>query len=176
MNLYLLGGNGKKNIEWVEYIEKELRSLFNKTSILRYEHWDLTENVDIDLERESSNLTKLIGADKDYIILAKSAGMLTALKAIKEHKLTPRACVFCGFPLLWAEERHIPAKECLHEYNCSTTFIQNDADPFCPALQFKEILEQAGCRYYQFVEDIGNTHNYNNISLIKETLYYYLNS
>lgn len=174
MNLYLLGGSGKKNIDWVESIEKEVKDLFDTTVIQRYEHWDLEEKVDINLEKEAINLAKLIGTDKTYIIFAKSAGILTALKAIKENSLTPKACLFCGFPLLWAEERDIPAARYLQKHDLPTTFIQNDADPFCSASKLKILLEKMSCINYKFIEEEGDTHNYNNSTLIKEILHSYL--
>jgi len=155
-------------------VDSFVQTLFGATAIQRYEHWSLEEKADLDLGKESKNLAQLVGNDPDYIIFAKSAGMLTALKAIKESNLQPEACVFCGFPLLWSEERGIPAKEYLHGHTIPTTFIQNNADPSCSAEQMKTILEQEGCKNYKLIEEAGDTHKYNNFELIKAELKTYL--
>jgi len=170
MNLYLLGGSGKKNIGWVRSVDSFVKDLFDSTKIQRYDHWNLEEKSDLDLYKESRNLAQLVRNEDGYIIFAKSAGILVTLKAVKESNIQPKACVFCGFPLLWFEERGISAKAYLHGYAIPTTFIQNHGDPLCSSEEMKKILEQEKCKNYRFIEEAGDTHKYNDLELIKTEL------
>ncbi|NJO18497.1 MAG: hypothetical protein HC877_23030 [Thioploca sp.] len=58
-------------------MESPLEQLFDQVTILQYAHWESNEEL-IDLTNESRRIP-----DRD-IILAKSAGVILALKAISE--------------------------------------------------------------------------------------------
>lgn len=96
MHLILLPGNSSKNKTWIQEVESDLGELFNSTYIHYYMHWEIGDgnslmNFDMELER----LAGVVKENPDYVIFAKSAGVILALRGICEGILSPKRCFFC---------------------------------------------------------------------------------
>ncbi len=130
MNLVLLPGNSADHREWIDGVERVFAPHFENVYTQYYDHWfGGNESAVLDLQSE---LDKVITQTEDfdpYLIVAKSAGCLLALKGIYEGVLSPHACVFIGLPKAWAQEQDMPIDEWLLSYDTPSLFIQQRQDP-----------------------------------------------
>ncbi len=159
MKTLILAGESEKNISWLE----EISGLIVDSICHFYEHWETGENK-IDFQREVERL-----GQEDYAvdrIVAKSAGTVVALYAIDAGVVTPEKCVFMGIPVMWAEIRGF--KEDLvyliENHNVSTTYIQQENDPFCSAAELAELTGK------DVHEISGGNHKYDDFPAILEKL------
>ncbi len=167
MNLILLPGNHITNRDRIEKIEKNLEDLFDSTYIQYYKHWQTNKNL-INLEEELKILTKEANSFGKYTIFAKSAGALLALRGIFEGKISPLKCIFVGTPMSWDHAINIQADKWLRNYSVPTLFIQQTKDPFMSYQKLVKPLEKSKAKNYQIKEIPGETHNYENISQLKQ--------
>lgn len=172
MNLILLPGNNKSNKEWIQKIEVELKDLFDSTLIQYYDHWKDNKPI-IDLDLELNELVKNNNAVD--VVFAKSAGILLALKAIKNHLIKPKKCIFVGFPINWARINNFDIDIWLENYQIPTMFIQNSEDPAFSFKDLREFLYKKALKNYDIVELPGNSHDYNDISKLRKLIVTFLN-
>ncbi|MBU1088713.1 hypothetical protein KKA02_02440, partial [Patescibacteria group bacterium] len=139
MRLILLGGNDVVNKEWIKKIERVLKPNFVSTKILNYDHWQTNQPM-IDLDKEKEKLTKIAKNSGNFVIFAKSAGILIVLKTIFENKISPKKCIFVGIPLKWARENNFDIDTWFNNYSTSTLVIQHTKDPFASSEELKQFL------------------------------------
>lgn len=175
MNLILLPGNSKKNKDWINQVEKCLGSIFAKTYIHNYQHWeDENESNNIDFELELENLVEATKDMDGYVVFAKSAGVLLALLGIKRGLLNPANCVFVGLAYSYGEKRGLDLDELFDSYFIPTLFIQKTFDPAIHFEELREFLMESNVRNYELVEIPGDDHHYENIAEIKDLIKVFL--
>lgn len=166
MQLILLPGNSKSNKDWIKQVKDSLNDLFDSIKIHYYQHWKTGESI-IDLDYELQVLAyKAKGLD-NYIIFAKSAGALLALKGVYEKKLRPCKCIFVGTPILWAKHYNFDVDLWLENYSLPGLFIQKSNDPAMSFKDLKKYLAQRKVKNHEIIEIPGNTHNYEDLQKIK---------
>lgn len=164
MNLILLPGNSVRNREWIDEVERVFSPHFENVYTQYYDHWFIGDGDRVlDLEAE---LDKVISQTEDfgkYIILAKSAGALVALKGIYDGVLSPEACVFIGLPKGWADEQGFALDEWLLSYSTTTLFIQQRQDPAMFSENLQQYLEDLQVTHHEISVVPGASHSYNDI-------------
>jgi GTP:adenosylcobinamide-phosphate guanylyltransferase/predicted alpha/beta hydrolase family esterase len=179
MESIFIPGNYISNKEWIERAKVELRTILPNSKIHYYEHWEnWDENKPVlDFEREIERLKQEINQDKKIIIFAKSVGAVLALKMIKDKLIKPEKCIFLGFPVNWAIKNNFKINEWIKDYNTPTLFIQNKNDPLCTHNQLIKFLEENNnINNFKIVESEGDTHDYDDYDLIKESISSHLSS
>ena len=166
MDIILLGGNSKTNKEWIHEVGKAFAPLFEKATVLDYEHWD-TGGALIDLDAELVRLQGLIRGDSGQIIFAKSAGTLLALRGIKEGKLRPKGCIFTGLAAGWGRVNGFDVDSWLENYSTPTLFIEKTFDPACSFQELKSLIEAARVKNFLLKEMPGDDHDYGDIEFLK---------
>lgn len=161
MTILILPGNAIVNKEWVSLLKKRINKL-DKVQTIEYSHWKESKDL-INLDTE---LKKLKGSY--YMIIAKSAGIILALKGIIESRIIAKKCVFIGTPVSWAEDNSFQLLKYLSNYNLPTLFIQNKNDPTCSSDKLKDILNTKRLKTYKVVEHEGDSHDYDVDNIIKE--------
>ena len=159
MKIVLLGGNSSKNIFWLESIEVELKKKYNDVFIHYYSHWSTNAPL-IDLDKELESLRKELENIKQYVIIAKSAGVLLALKGISEQKLFPAVCVFIGIPVMWARENNFNINQWLKSFSIPTLFIQEANDPAISSNELEDLLKELEVQNYKIQTIPGDKHEY----------------
>lgn len=166
MNLILLAGNSVSNKAWIESVDKVLAPLFDKTAILYYKHWEAGSET-IDFTVELNELVKITNEIGRYVIFAKSAGALLAIKGMSEKKIKPEKCIFAGTAIGWSRINNFGADEWLEGYSVPTLFIQKTRDP---AFSFRELgglLEDKRVKNYSLKEVDGDDHSYSDMEMLK---------
>jgi predicted alpha/beta-hydrolase family hydrolase len=166
--IIILGGNSIKNKSWIYELKENFNDISDKVHVLDYHHWETKEGM-ISFSLEVKKLFRLSEGMNDYIIIAKSAGCIVTLMALKENLIKPSACVFLGFPLLWAKELNINLNDLLSYFNCPSVIIQNSNDPAGAFLEVKEFLTNNNFAHGKIIELVGNTHDYKDFNKIKES-------
>ncbi|MGI5841449.1 MAG: hypothetical protein ACOX6N_04500 [Patescibacteria group bacterium] len=165
MNLILLGGNSIDNKKWIEAVEICLKPLFQSTIIIDYDHWQTGEWM-INLDKEKEKLALTAKNYDQYMIFAKSAGSLVAIKAIYEKLISPQKCVFAGIPLNWAKKSNFDIDTWYKDYSISTLAIQHTNDPLASSKELSDFLNQLTTTVK--IEELpGDTHDYNELDTIK---------
>ncbi|MEO6761233.1 MAG: hypothetical protein ABI220_02535 [Candidatus Saccharimonadales bacterium] len=166
MNALVLGGQSIKHKQWVRDVAVALKPHFEAVVYLDYMHWQ-TGEADIDLEYEifqAANLAKSLG---NYVIVAKSIGVIVAILAIARGVITPQKCVFAGFPLNVVESS-LPEVASALKSLPPVTFIQNGADPLGSAGSVQAYLDSYLASGYNLKIILGNTHDYPDFNLLVE--------
>ena len=163
MKIVILPGNHPVNKEWINLIKNPLKQLFEKVLVLYYSHWNNQKEL-IDLEKEINSIPK------GEIVLAKSVGIILALKAIYEKKINPLKCIFIGTPVDWAEKSNIGFKRYLKDFKIPTLFIQNSGDPIYTSDNLRKLLRAKNVRNYSFYEFKEGSHDYDNFDKIVELI------
>lgn len=169
MNLILLGGNSIENKQWLHDFSAVLHSHFASIYTHDYRHWETKDEL-IDLDYELATLSNLVTSRQPYIIIAKSAGVLVALKGIAQKILNPDKCVFLGTPILWAKENHFAVNEWLKEYSLQTLFIQQSHDPAMSFDDLQHYLHESNVQNYNMIDLPGKDHLYSELDEIKEKI------
>ncbi|MBU4209833.1 amidohydrolase [Patescibacteria group bacterium] len=167
MRLILLGGNGVVNKEWIKKIERVLKPNFVSTKILNYDHWQTNQPM-IDLDKEKEKLTKIAKNSGNFVIFAKSAGILIVLKTIFENKISPKKCIFVGIPLKWARENNFDIDTWFNNYSTSTLVIQHTKDPFASSEELKQFLSDKNVKNTETEVISGESHDYNELELLRD--------
>jgi hypothetical protein len=168
MNLVLLGGVNPHNQEWLRDVEKTLSPLFDSCLVQDYAHWT-SATPQIDLEHELGILRHRVRDLEPYAIFAKSAGVVLTLKGIAEKTLHPQACLFVGTPLAFAIKHGHQLDQWLKHLNVPTVFAQNAHDPTGSYHELERFLRQhLQVPHYKVIELPGETHDYTDLSRIKD--------
>lgn len=174
MKLILLAWNNKNsNQDWIQEVEKKFADLFDQTYIQHYDHW-IKGSPDIDLENESNILLKNIDWVSDYVIFAKSAWTVLAIKSIYEKNLNPKACIFVGMPMGMVFRNEFPYENWFKNSKIPTLFIQKANDPVCSFQELKNLLWWLSDSF-QFVEVEWNTHYYEDVDLLRKLVGDFIN-
>lgn len=166
MNLILLGGNSPQNEQWLEQIAESLSPYFKETYIQTYGHWE--SGGQMLMGREEEKLEAQAEDLDNYIVFAKSAGVVLTLDAIQGHRINPNACIFVGSPI------GSSAAERFDNYRIPTLFIQQTKDPIRSYKKVHNILENSHIKNYELVEVPGNDHLYGDIEALTETILTFL--
>lgn len=172
--LILLAWNNKQsNHDWIKEVETKLSALFDETSIQYYSH-RYQDKPNIDLEYESKLLIEKISKTDNYIIFAKSAWTILAMKNIYESWLHPKACIFVGVPMWMIFNNEFPYEKWLKNNTIPILFIQKAHDPVC---SYQELLELFSwlSDTFTFQEVTWNTHHYEDFDLLKKLVGEFLN-
>lgn len=169
MDLIILPGNSKEyNEKWLYDSKEAYKGLFDNTLIHTFKHWAGTDTLDIDFEVES--LRQKVVDKKDYIILAKSIGVMVVLKAIYESKINPQKCIFVGSPFEEETRKYGDVEEWLKKFSLPVLFIQQTADMFFTFDKLKKFISDNNIKNYELIEIDGNNHAYDNYNQIKDWL------
>lgn len=169
MNVILLPGNSKSNKTWIGTVANNVRDIFDKVIIQEYSHWDSGEAF-IDYDKEIEKLVQHAQQNEPFVIFAKSAGAVLALRAIEKKKIEPKAVIISGLPLNLIKDEHIPVGHWLHSTKIPITIIQNDQDPVGSYEQLSEFIRPLNNIDIAVVSYPGNTHNYNDLDHIRGIL------
>jgi len=164
MKIVLLSGNSPKNEQWIETVEESFREAFD-TYIHRYTHWRTGEKI-IDLDHELSTLREVVKDWGRYVIFAKSAGTLVAIKGVHEGVLAPDSCTFVGIPVNWAKEKGVNVKAWLSSYEVRTLCIQQEQDPYASFADVKADSAINGLSNVRFEMVRGNDHQYQDVDAL----------
>lgn len=160
--ILILGGYSNKNIPWIN----KMKEIFNKdydTYILEYEHWH--SNNELDIEKEISNISKIINENNIDIVIAKSIGIVLVSMAIEKKLISPKKVVFLGYPKKVLDEENIDILSNILEKKdeADIIFIQQENDFQC---SYEKLLELLDGKIKVFKID-GDDHSYNDIESIK---------
>ncbi len=167
MKIIIVPGNSFKNKEWAQKLEKFLR-LKKKHNVLsvEYFHWNSEESI-INIEEEAVRLGSLIPLSEEYLVVAKSAGILVSLKAFLSGRINPKSFIFLGLPLRWAIEKEINIDIMFNEFSASALLIQNDKDPIASTNEVHKFLQKLKPpKEIQLIETSGDTHEYDDFKFI----------
>ena len=165
--LILLAWNNKEsNQDWISEVETKLSDFFDETSIQRYSHRQ-QDKSNMDLEYESKVFINNIDKTGDYVIFAKSAWTILAMKNIFENWLNPKACIFVGVPMWMIFRNGMPYENWFKNINIPILFIQKTNDPTC---NYKELVDlfYLFSDKFKFKEIPWNTHDYTDVDLLRK--------
>lgn len=167
MNLILLPGNSSKNREWIDSVESVFSPKFDQVYTQYYDHWfgaeENNEDALIDINIETDKVAVHAEKLNPYVIFAKSAGTLIALKGIFDGVLQPDVCVFVGFPLKWSVSQQFEIDQWLMHYSIPTLFIQNDQDPAVSGDELGAYLYTQDVQRFHLETLDGDTHEYQDV-------------
>jgi alpha-beta hydrolase superfamily lysophospholipase len=168
MELIILPGNDKSNVEWMESVEQSFSGAYKDRYKQRYSHWESDKKL-IDFDDELEKLVEHISKSKEnYVIFAKSAGALLVLYGIYKEKIKPEKCVFVGLPVNWAAKNNFPLDKWLEKYNVPTIILQNSQDPVTSFAELESFFEKINKSNIERIEIPGIDHKYNKFELISE--------
>lgn len=165
MNLLILGGNSPHNQAWTEEIANTVGSLFEKTLVWKYKHWQ-TGIGDIDFEYEATQLAAAVKLFEPYVIFAKSVGVVLASQCLANQLLTSHGCIFIGTPLKMSKRQNLALGDWLR---CNIKqqeliFVQNQYDPAGSAIELEQYLEEELISATKVVTLNGDTHSYTDLA------------
>lgn len=169
MKLILLGGNSLKNKEWIYRVSSVLEPLFEEIKVQDYKHWESGEEI-INLEGELRVLEETTKNFEEYIVFAKSAGVVLTLKGVHEKKINPKKCVFVGTPILWSRENIFEIDLWLEDYSIPTLFIQQAGDPAYAYKDLAELLKDKRVKNYKIIKLEGTSHDYEDLEVLKKEM------
>lgn len=162
MNILILGGESPRHYDWVRQVASALQPHCEKVAYLDYRHW--ASGGGIDIEHEIVQVAQLAKGLGEYIVVAKSIGIVIASLAAGRSLLHPTKCIFLGLPL-GAVER-VPEVRLSFAKLPLTTFMQNTHDPLGSAAEVKAYVSAASHEQLIFLETPGNTHDYSDFELL----------
>jgi cobalamin biosynthesis Co2+ chelatase CbiK len=165
MKYIFLPGNSSSNREWIDRLAREFDT---PKKVIHYSHWGSDKNG-IDFNTELKKLANL--SDEEYIVVAKSAGSVLALKAIEEGILNVKKCFFIGFPMLYISKLGISIKELL-DNDVESVFIQKPKDYQIGfdelKTQISEIRNNSSFILYERDGEPDDNHHYADTQYLKE--------
>lgn len=161
----ILGGNNNCNIKWLKRMNLTYKKDYEVTTVY-YDNW--VDNTDIDFDIELKKLKELVNDFEDYIIIAKSAGVVLSLIGMSKGGINPNAAVFMGMPLKFTQAKGINLTHLLSsvQEQCKILVIQQKNDPLGKAIEVKNILPEK----VNFVEINGCYHSYTKYDDIKDII------
>lgn len=163
MHLILLPGNSVKNRVWISKVGQSLSELFDGTRILEYLHWDGKGGM-IDLDAEAERVADLVSDLKEYVIFAKSAGVLLALKCVYEGRLEPSRGIFVGSAIGMGKRLGLDVSAWATACTFPTLWIQKTDDPAISFPRLREFVEKTEIENAVLKEMAGNDHEYAEIN------------
>jgi 8-oxo-dGTP pyrophosphatase MutT (NUDIX family) len=170
VDLFLLGGQGIHNFDWIFNISKKFQTDFPNNQIIYYDHWTNYQKLSMNIEKEAQKLSMIATPSTKFKIFAKSAGIWTVLKAIKDYDLKPEFCVFVGFPSEGFDAQDLEIKNYLQNFPVKAYLFQNSNDLFGSFEKTKNILEKNDVTNIKIIESFEEGHNYNNLQEYKKLL------
>lgn len=173
MKIIILAGDNKKhNKIWNEKISKSLNeSLDTSVHSLHYYHWETFEQETMNLDLELDRLTQIIGKEKEYIICAKTAGILITLKGIYEGRLNPSKCIFMGMPIIWARLNNYQIDKWLSKNNdIETLVIQKESDPAMYCDELENYLEEKKLSNIKLIKISGTDMYYEDYDILPQLI------
>ena len=162
MNALILGGNSPHNKEWVQQVKAALTPLFTSIATHDYAHWASAGST-IDFEHELRAVQREIRALDDYVVFAKSAGVLLCLKGMAENIIRPEKVIFLGTPLNFVKQQAMEHEfeNWLEKVTEPMLVIQNAHDPVASAAELDRYLKTiVSPSLITFAELPGETHDY----------------
>ena len=159
MNIIILAGNSHENYTWAQKIKATLGN-FAKITIQDYDHWK-SSNKFINMPEEKKKLIEIASGLENYVILAKSIGVILAIQSIYEQNIKPSKCIFAGMAFNWAKENNYPIDQWLGSYSIETLFIQNENDPAISFEDLRCVINKNNTVNYQLIKLLGDNHKYN---------------
>lgn len=157
----ILPGNNAGNALWADELAKRFAQCYG-VHVQAYKHWQ-QQVSDIDFISEQKRLADFLNREKGgHIVVAKSAGVLLALQAMRDRMLTPAALICIGLPLRYAAVRNIDIGHLLANIQTPTLFMQASGDPIGSAAEVAAIVPTGGL----LVQMAGNTHDYADVDAI----------
>ena len=160
-----LGGNSLKNKDWIEKVQNLSKKNIKSTHIHYYKHWETNDDF-IDLDFEIETLSNFLKGKTNYVVFAKSMGVLLTIKAVSRGLIQPNKCLFVGMPLAVVKENKYKLRSWLTKYKVYTLFIQHDKDPLGSADSLKKYLDKNRLVNYAFMELKGDTHSYEEFDIL----------
>lgn len=160
--ILILGGYSNKNIPWIN----KMKEIFNKdysTYLLEYQHW--YSDKELDIEKEISNISKIINENNIDIVIAKSIGIVLVSMAIEKKLISPKKVVFLGYPkkVLDEEKMDILSNILEKKDEIDMIFIQQENDFQC---SYEKLLELLPMDIKAFSIE-GSDHSYSDVESIK---------
>lgn len=162
MNALILGGNNPHNKEWVQQLHAALAPLFTTVVTHDYAHW-AAAGSSIEFDHELRAIQREARAIDDFVVIAKSAGVLLCLKGMAENIIRPDKVIFMGVPLSFVRQHALE-----HEFDSwlkkltePMLVIQNSHDPVGSAGEVDRYIKSViSPSLVTFAELPGNTHDY----------------
>lgn len=167
MDLLLLGGNSAHNKQWVYEVCDALGPLFDRCLVHEYNHWHNGESF-INFSEELTALQAETAGMSDYLIFAKSVGVVLAAQGIERGVLVPHGCLFAGVPLGLVEKQAYPLCDWLACGKQQLVFAQNEADPAGSFDSLQHYLADSELDKYEIVRLNGDTHNYEDMDMLRQ--------
>lgn len=173
--IILLGGNSYEHKEWLTYLKKSLKKIFNdrdgEYEILSYsyKHWILGDDL-IDFTYEYNQIKKMYSGNKSVIFIAKSVGTLLAFKLIYDEVINPQYCVFMGVPINWAYDYNFKIDNWSRNFNIPTLFLQNSQDPHYSSDMLKQYLDIQNISNFKYITFKNSTHKYEEFDEINKEI------
>lgn len=162
MDALILGGNSPHNQEWVGQVKTHLAPLFKAVATHDYAHWASSQSS-IDFEHELNAVQRHTRGLGDYVVIAKSAGVLLYLKGMAANVIRPEKLIFLGIPLNFIRQHNLE-----HDFDVwlqkvtePMLVIQNAHDPVASYGDINHYLKaHVSPSIITFAELPGDTHDY----------------
>lgn len=169
MNILLLGGSSLRNKEWIYKVRDALRDNFDILKVHEYSHWATDEEF-TNLNKELKALTSETNTFGEYAIFAKSIGTIIALQGMDMNILHPTLCIFTGLPIKLIEREGLNVKDWLEASKMPILIIQNENDPQGSFDEVSKLLQDTHTANCKAVSLPGDTHGYDDLKKLKETI------
>ncbi len=176
MDALILGGNSPHNREWVGQVKATLAPLFQTVATHDYAHW-ASAGSSIDFDHELRAVQREIRGLGDYVIFAKSAGVLLSLKGMSENIIRPEKVVFLGTPLNFVRQHALEHdfESWLKKVTEPMLLIQNAHDPVASAGELDRYIKTVvSPSLITFSELPGETHDYADFPKLYELTHHFL--
>lgn len=170
VDLFLLGGNSIKNLKWISDVANQFSINFPHQQIVYFQHWGNFEQVSLNIEQEADLFKERSINQSNFSVFAKSAGIMTTLKTIRDCDLKPQRAVFVGFPISFLKDYMSEIESYFANLNFPVTIYQNTNDPMASFHLVKKMVTEINNPYIEVIEEDGNTHDYNNFQIYQEKL------
>ena len=162
--IIILGGNSLKNVKWIENIKKELENEYDVV-LLKYNNW-VNNKGDLDIEVEIEKLKKICSNYNNYIIVAKSIGILLSLIGIERKVINPEILIAMGVPLDFLKNYNYDLEDLFLKtsYTTKILVIQQKKDYQGSFIDVSKILPSS----IPLIPINGSDHAYNNLFLLKK--------
>jgi acetyl esterase/lipase len=152
--------------EWVRQVAEALNPHFEEVRFLDYDHWDVN-GAEMDVEHELARAAELAKDYGEYMVVAKSIATVLTTLGNARGLLTPKHCVFLGFPLQVVHElpQELELASALKQLP-PTTFVHNQNDPLGTAEAVQTFIAAHAPANYDFQTTPGATHDYVDFGLI----------
>lgn len=163
MHSLYLPGNNPSNREVAFELAQNMPG-FESSTVIEYPHWNSSDPSGgiVDLNETSKSLVDVFGgADKDFMVIAKSIGVNLCLHTqFSDQSFNPSQAVFIGAAINEEVRKHNPVAEWLEGYDTPSLWLQNANDPVFPAEDLREYLSDIGLQEAEIVSLDGDSHEY----------------